>query len=134
MMLTLTLPHSLAALIGALLLAPAAPALAAPAPAGDQLLAELGGRSFYRRAGAVRAAGDACVSCSSCASGSDSCAVNTPGGLLELTTFWDTDPATGPADVFTIHGLWPGTFACPARPAPTRMHTLPCACKRAADC
>lgn len=35
-----------------------------------------------------------------------SCCFNTPGGTLLLTQFWDTDPATGPSDSWTIHGLW----------------------------
>lgn len=28
-------------------------------------------------------------------------------GLFLSTQFWDTDPATGPSDSTTIHGLWP---------------------------
>ena len=36
----------------------------------------------------------------------DSCCVNTPGGMLLQTQFWDTDPSTGPSDSWTIHGLW----------------------------
>lgn len=34
------------------------------------------------------------------------CCFNAPGGLLVQTQFWDTDPATGPDDSWTIHGLW----------------------------
>lgn len=30
-----------------------------------------------------------------------------PSGQLLFTQFWDTDPATGPTDSWTIHGLWP---------------------------
>ena len=26
--------------------------------------------------------------------------------IFMLTQFWDYDPATGPADLFTLHGLW----------------------------
>lgn len=37
----------------------------------------------------------------------DTCCLNAPGGHLLLTQFWDTDPATGPSDSWTIHGLWP---------------------------
>ncbi|PGG99534.1 ribonuclease T2 [Blastomyces parvus] len=40
-------------------------------------------------------------------SSQDTCCFNSPGGLLLLTQFWDTDPVTGPADSWTIHGLWP---------------------------
>lgn len=36
-----------------------------------------------------------------------SCQTNTPGGLLLLTQFWDYNPATGPSNSWTIHGLWP---------------------------
>jgi len=38
---------------------------------------------------------------------SDACCFNAPGGTLLQTQFWDYDPATGPADSWTIHGLWP---------------------------
>jgi ribonuclease T2 len=34
------------------------------------------------------------------------CCFNAPGGQLLQTQFWDTDPATGPDDSWTIHGLW----------------------------
>ncbi|TID14304.1 ribonuclease M [Venturia nashicola] len=37
----------------------------------------------------------------------DTCCFNYPGGHLLQTQFWDTDPATGPSDSWTIHGLWP---------------------------
>lgn len=37
----------------------------------------------------------------------DSCCTNVPGGQLLLTQFWDSHPATGPSDSWTIHGLWP---------------------------
>lgn len=35
------------------------------------------------------------------------CCFNAPGGSLLQTQFWDTHPATGPEDSWTIHGLWP---------------------------
>ncbi|KAF7337842.1 RNase Gf29 [Mycena venus] len=35
------------------------------------------------------------------------CCFEAPGGLLLQTQFWDTNPATGPSDSWTIHGLWP---------------------------
>jgi hypothetical protein len=31
---------------------------------------------------------------------------NYPGGQLLQTQFWDTAPATGPVDSWTVHGLW----------------------------
>ncbi|GAA6033742.1 hypothetical protein JCM8097_004408 [Rhodosporidiobolus ruineniae] len=37
----------------------------------------------------------------------DGCCTNVPGGLLLQTQFWDTAPATGPNNSWTIHGLWP---------------------------
>lgn len=37
----------------------------------------------------------------------DTCCFNYPGGHLLQTQFWDTNPATGPSDSWTIHGLWP---------------------------
>ncbi|KAI1955007.1 Ribonuclease T2 precursor (RNase T2) [Ophidiomyces ophidiicola] len=37
----------------------------------------------------------------------DRCCFNQPGGLLLLTQFWDANPATGPGDSWTLHGLWP---------------------------
>lgn len=36
-----------------------------------------------------------------------SCCFESPGGHLLLTQFWDANPATGPDDSWTIHGLWP---------------------------
>ena len=36
----------------------------------------------------------------------NTCCFNFPGGQVLQTQFWDTDPATGPADSWTIHGLW----------------------------
>ncbi|GAA5879383.1 hypothetical protein JCM1840_006029 [Sporobolomyces johnsonii] len=37
----------------------------------------------------------------------DGCCTNSPGGQILHTQFWDTDPATGPEDSWTVHGLWP---------------------------
>ncbi|TVY19483.1 Ribonuclease T2-like [Lachnellula arida] len=46
------------------------------------------------------------LSCSSSTS-TDLCCLNSPGGQLLQTQFWDTSPSTGPSDSWTIHGLWP---------------------------
>ncbi|KAL5365519.1 ribonuclease T2-like protein [Aspergillus floccosus] len=46
-------------------------------------------------------------SCTNSTSVPDSCCFNSPGGALLLTQFWDYDPATGPSDSWTLHGLWP---------------------------
>jgi len=34
------------------------------------------------------------------------CCTNTPGGYLLQTQFWDAQPAAGPSDSWTLHGLW----------------------------
>ncbi|GFF36262.1 ribonuclease T2 [Aspergillus udagawae] len=47
------------------------------------------------------------VSCSNTTAVPDSCCFNHPGGSLLLTQFWDTNPATGPSNSWTVHGLWP---------------------------
>ncbi|KAL5345173.1 Ribonuclease T2 precursor (RNase T2) [Pseudogymnoascus australis] len=47
------------------------------------------------------------LSCHNTTAQADLCCFNAPGGQLLLTQFWDTDPSTGPADAWTIHGLWP---------------------------
>ena len=36
----------------------------------------------------------------------DTCCFNYSGRDLLLTQFWDTAPSTGPADSWTVHGLW----------------------------
>ncbi|KAH7305597.1 ribonuclease T2-like protein [Stachybotrys elegans] len=47
------------------------------------------------------------VSCQNTTVYEDTCCFNHPGGQVLLTQFWDTNPSTGPADSWTIHGLWP---------------------------
>jgi len=47
------------------------------------------------------------TSCQNTAAVADTCCFNTPGGLLLQTQFWDYNPATGPSDSWTVHGLWP---------------------------
>ena len=49
---------------------------------------------------------DVPLSCHNSTAVEDTCCFNSPGGLILLTQFWDTDPATGPDDSWTIHGLW----------------------------
>ena len=46
------------------------------------------------------------LSCSSTTPVSNTCCYNSPGGLILQTQFWDTKPATGPVDHWTVHGLW----------------------------
>ena len=54
------------------------------------------------------------ISCQNSTTVSNTCCFNAPGGQLLQTQFWDFNPATGPVDSWTIHGLWPdhcdGTF------------------------
>ena len=50
------------------------------------------------------------LSCQSSLSTTSSCCLNSPGGQLLLTQFWDTNPPTGPTDSWTLHGLWCATF------------------------
>lgn len=47
------------------------------------------------------------TSCHNTTAVSNTCCFNSPGGLLLQTQFWDTNPATGPTNSWTIHGLWP---------------------------
>lgn len=47
------------------------------------------------------------LSCQTPYHGQDKCCFNYPGGQLLQTQFWDADPAVGPVDSWTIHGLWP---------------------------
>ena len=46
------------------------------------------------------------LSCHNKSAVANTCCFNCPGGLLLQTQFWDTNPATGPADHWTVHGLW----------------------------
>ena len=46
------------------------------------------------------------LSCHNKSAVANTCCFNYPGGLLLQTQFWDSDPATGPADHWTVHGLW----------------------------
>lgn len=46
------------------------------------------------------------VSCQTKYHGQDTCCFNHPSGQFLSTQFWDTDPAVGPDDSWTIHGLW----------------------------
>lgn len=56
-------------------------------------------------AGPKECPADSELSCSTENPG-DTCCFNHPGGLVLLTEFWDSEPATGPKESWTIHGLW----------------------------
>ncbi|KAF4464393.1 ribonuclease t2 family [Fusarium albosuccineum] len=46
------------------------------------------------------------LSCHNTTAVSDTCCF-IPAGQILQTQFWDADPAAGPSDSWTIHGLWP---------------------------
>ena len=46
------------------------------------------------------------LSCHNTTAVDNLCCFNAPGGSLLQTQFWDTNPASGPSDSWTIHGLW----------------------------
>lgn len=47
------------------------------------------------------------LSCHNTTTAPDTCCFNSPGGYLLQTQFWDYDPSSGPANSWTVHGLWP---------------------------
>nr|BAY00691.1 ribonuclease T2 [Ditiola peziziformis]BAY00692.1 ribonuclease T2 [Ditiola peziziformis] len=47
------------------------------------------------------------ASCHNTTVETDLCCFEAPGGSILQTQFWDTNPATGPTNSWTIHGLWP---------------------------
>lgn len=49
---------------------------------------------------------DAPLSCHNTTAYANTCCFSYPGGQILQTQFWDTAPSTGPADSWTIHGLW----------------------------
>jgi len=66
---------------------------------------------------------DGPLSCHNSTVTPDSCCFIYPGGQLLQTQFWDTSPAVGPVDSWTLHGLWPdlcdGTYPQFCNYAPT---------------
>ncbi|EKD17553.1 uncharacterized protein L3040_006672 [Drepanopeziza brunnea f. sp. 'multigermtubi'] len=50
---------------------------------------------------------DSPTSCHNSTAYPDTCCFVYPGGQILLTQFWDTGPSIGPADSWTLHGLWP---------------------------
>ena len=49
---------------------------------------------------------DSPLSCKNTTAIENTCCTEVQGQVLQVQ-FWDTQPATGPADHWTIHGLWP---------------------------
>jgi len=49
---------------------------------------------------------DSPLSCHNSTEAPDTCCFIYPGGQLLQTQFWDTSPAIGPDDSWTLHGLW----------------------------
>ena len=64
----------------------------------------------HRLSGSSLAASASCpnaqLSCHNSSAVDNLCCFNAPGGTLLQTQFWDTNPASGPEDSWTIHGLW----------------------------
>lgn len=63
------------------------------------------------------------LSCHNTTAQANTCCFNTPGGQLLQTQFWDSHPATGPADHWTVHGLW----------SVSELLSFPSACSRLTD-
>ncbi|KAI0016801.1 ribonuclease T2-like protein [Xylariomycetidae sp. FL0641] len=80
----------------------------------ELLVATLGLAQSVRAGAPQTCSGELELSCHNTSSVADTCCFNTPGGSMIQTQFWDADPAIGPDDSWTIHGLWPdhcdGTF------------------------
>ena len=62
------------------------------------------GHAFYSSAPSCPIDGP--LSCHNTTVAPDSCCFIYPGGQLLQTQFWDTSPAVGPEDSWTLHGLW----------------------------
>lgn len=56
--------------------------------------------------GAPASCPNAQLSCHNTTVQTNTCCFNAPGGQLAQTQFWDSSPATGPANHWTVHGLW----------------------------
>ncbi|EJF67147.1 ribonuclease T2 [Dichomitus squalens LYAD-421 SS1] len=89
-------------------------ALAGTAVAGPSPFTSVGPLDLFKRiSSGCSTSGPA--SCHNTTKQTDLCCFESPGGLLLQTQFWDTNPSTGPANSWTIHGLWPdncdGTFS-----------------------
>jgi ribonuclease T2 len=69
---------------------------------GAQVL--LGGQTVL--GGTVQTCANPQLSCHNTTIVENLCCFNAPGGQLLQTQFWDTQPATGPDDSWTLHGLW----------------------------
>jgi ribonuclease T2 len=71
----------------------------------------LGLESPVRREQSLAASSAVChrtqISCRNTTEVENLCCFLSPGGLVLQTQFWDFDPATGPDDSWTVHGLWP---------------------------
>jgi ribonuclease T2 len=63
-------------------------------------------RTYIPYGDAPSCPGDSPLSCHNSTTAPDSCCFIYPGGQLLSTQFWDASPAIGPADRWTLHGLW----------------------------
>lgn len=60
-----------------------------------------------RLAGPIGCPANSPLSCHNSTTVENMCCFSHPGGQMLLTQFWDTNPATGPDEEWTLHGLWP---------------------------
>ncbi|KAH6691114.1 ribonuclease Trv [Leptodontidium sp. MPI-SDFR-AT-0119] len=88
-------------------------------------IAALAGLIPLAFAGAVESCSNDASQLACSGTSTDSCCFNTPGGLFQQVQFWDTNPATGPSNSWTIHGLWPNNCdgTCSENCDPTRVYT-----------
>ncbi|KAF8899056.1 ribonuclease T2-like protein [Infundibulicybe gibba] len=66
--------------------------------------------SLFSRAAISGCSSAGFTSCHNTTLVSNLCCLESPGGLLLQTQFWDTNPSTGPTDSWTIHGFCDTTF------------------------
>jgi hypothetical protein len=72
---------------------------------------------------------DSPLSCHNSTAAPDSCCFIYPGGQLLQTQFWDTNPSIGPADSWTLHGLWsvtPPSHSTVSKPQSTNLADYLC--------
>ncbi|GAM86445.1 hypothetical protein ANO11243_044590 [Dothideomycetidae sp. 11243] len=68
------------------------------------LLAALAAAGYASAAGSCPSSSP--ISCQNTTAIRNTCCTEVHGEVVQVQ-FWDADPATGPADSWTIHGLWP---------------------------
>ena len=77
-----------------------------PTPSNSESYDTTISKAYTPFANAPSCPSDSPLSCHNSTVAPDSCCFIYPGGQLLQTQFWDADPAVGPADSWTLHGLW----------------------------